>query len=164
MRRVFIYPFILIVAFTSGCFSNIRSVPPGDTVVQEFHVGDSFAESWDRLVDGVMLLDLPLETVNKNAGVITTSVVRMTPAEASKVSYHSATYTYELLDYCQYRVTIHVKPEAESGTRVHIRPYYEGFYMQDGASKPIVLRSNGSLEQKIIDRLVEPTESISSNQ
>ena len=84
------------------------------------------------------------------------------PAEAAKLSYHSAVYTYELLDYCQYRVTIHVKSEAANQTHIRINPYYEGFYIEEGASKPIVLRSNGSLEQKIIDRLSQPAENLSS--
>lgn len=163
MRRVSTYPLIVILAVViSGCFTHLRSVRPSGSVVQEFHVADSFAESWERLLDGMMVMRLPIETVDKDAGIITTSFVRMTPAEATKLSYHSAVYTYELLDYCQYRVTIHVKSEAENQTRIRIHPYYEGFYIEEGASKPIVLRSNGALEQKIIDGLSRPAENLSS--
>ncbi|MCZ6767383.1 MAG: hypothetical protein O7D32_10685 [bacterium] len=163
MRRVAIHSLIVILAvFMSGCFTHLRSVRPSGSVVQEFHVADSFAESWEGLLEGVMVMRLPIETADKDVGIITTSFVRMTPAEAAKLSYHSAVYTYELLDYCQYRVTIHVKSEAENQTRIRINPYYEGFYIEEGASKPIVLRSNGSLEQKIIDRLSQPAENLSS--
>ena len=101
-------------------------------------------------------LNLQIDTIDKESGVVTTSKQRTTKYEMAKISYHQYDRVYGVFDYCEYKITIYMRSQKDKTTNIKIVPYYEGIFIDsEGALKPRVLKSNGILEGRINNRIIE---------
>ncbi|MBC8525857.1 MAG: hypothetical protein ISS28_08420 [Candidatus Cloacimonetes bacterium] len=143
---------IFLIIFFLGCAAT-QTIPPEGKVIQEIIISSTFDEVWSKLIEIITDLNMPIESVEKVSGILTTSFVSTTIERMAKISYHPEVKNYALFSNCRYKLNIFVKDLGNNKVKIKIKPHYELSGQLMDRPWEIVAHSNGVLEKEIFDKM-----------
>jgi len=143
MKKIFIYLFLPILLV--GCITT----PPPRPITNTEIFQSSFGKVWGATVAAFAEKTLPIESIDKESGLITTKMVRT--RRGLEIAVIPATWA---LGNTRFTLNLFAKPAGNQSTSIQINTHIEvnksGLLGTDGWR---VVPSKGVLEQEILDSI-----------
>lgn len=145
LKRLQIHLLAAGILLSMGCYT----APRMEQFQKQREIYKPFTEVWDAVVESLADSEMPVESIERESGLITTDMVSVSPYECSCMKGLLITST-------QWRgkLNVYVKTVSDTSTTVKINTHFEAFDSQTTKSW-FACNSTGKVEAIFFRRLAE---------